>query len=120
MGVLNNDLLINVNMIENSSGRGLVSEVPEEIIGWSWVSFFLTGICRLGNQSYVAIIGFVCILNIFMMVILGFQGRKLAWKNKRWKSIEHFEQVQKRWDYAGYAALAIYLFYALKGLISLF
>ncbi|HLR90438.1 MAG TPA: hypothetical protein VK040_05740 [Balneolaceae bacterium] len=107
-------------MIENSSGRGLESEVPEEIIRWSWGAFFLTGIWGIGNRSYVALLGFVPILNIFMMVILGFQGRKLAWKNKRWKSIEHFEQVQKRWDYAGYAALAIYLFYALKGLISLF
>lgn len=106
--------------MENSSGLGEKSEVPAEVIKWSWGAFFLTGIWGLGNRTYVALLGFVPILNIIMMVVLGFQGRKLAWRNKQWESIEHFEQVQKKWDYAGYAALAVYLFFILKGFISIF
>lgn len=105
--------------MENRSGQGEKAEVPAEIVRWSWGAFFLNGIWGLGNRTYFALLAFIPILNIMMMIVLGFQGRKLAWKNKDWESIEHFEAVQRKWDIAGFVALAVYLFYVIKGFISI-
>ncbi len=32
-----------------------------------------------------------------MMVLLGINGNKWAWQYKKWKSIEHFKTIQKKW-----------------------
>lgn len=29
------------------------------------------------------------------------QGRELAWQNKRWESVEHFNEVQRKWSLWG-------------------
>ncbi|MBI3231352.1 MAG: hypothetical protein HYZ45_14665, partial [Burkholderiales bacterium] len=36
--------------------------------------------------------------NLIGMIYLGINGRELAWQNKRWESVEHFQQVQKKWS----------------------
>ena len=36
-----------------------------------------------------------------MSIYLGIKGRELAWQNKRWDSVEHFNSVQKRWSIWG-------------------
>ena len=33
-----------------------------------------------------------------MAIVLGFKGREWAWKNKKWRDIDHFRAVQKRWS----------------------
>jgi len=34
-------------------------------------------------------------------IYLGIKGRELAWQNKRWDSVEHFNSVQRRWSVWG-------------------
>ena len=33
-----------------------------------------------------------------MAFYLGFKGREMAWRNKRWDSIDEFNRVQKKWS----------------------
>ena len=101
--------------MENTSGQGENSVVPEEIDRWNWGALFLNVIWGIGNKTYVAFFALIPIINIFVLIALAYNGNKWAWKNKRWESIEHFKSVQRKWNVAGYAALVVYLFYFLKG-----
>ncbi|TVQ03040.1 MAG: ribonuclease G [Balneolaceae bacterium] len=105
--------------MENTSGQGDDSAVPKEIDNWNWGAVFLSLIWGIGNKTYVAFFVLVPIINIFVLIALGYNGNKWAWRNKKWESIEHFKQVQKRWTYAGYVTFAIYIFLFIRGLYSL-
>ena len=43
-------------------------------------------------MAIVPYIGFI------MALYLGFKGREMAWRNKRWDSIDEFNRVQKKWS----------------------
>lgn len=111
---------MNNTMEENSSGQGEKAALPKELDRWNWGAFFLNAIWGVGNKTYVALLALVPVVNIFMMIALGLNGNKWAWKNREWKSVEHFQKVQKRWNAAGYFALGVYLYFLIKGLIALF
>ena len=36
-------------------------------------------------------------IGLIVSIYLGIKGRELAWKNKKWDSLEHFNQVQRSW-----------------------
>ena len=40
-----------------------------------------------------------------MVIILGIKGREWAWQAKKWDSVEHFNEVQKKWSIAGVVLL---------------
>ena len=107
-------------MEENSSAQVEKPAMPEELNRWSWGAFFLSAIWGVGNKTYVALLVFVPVINIFVMIALGLKGNKWAWRNKEWDSVEHFVKVQKRWEIAGYIALGFYLYFLIKGLVGLF
>ncbi len=114
--------IVNYNldtMEENSSGQGKNAVIPKEIDQWSWGAFFLNAIWGAGNKTYVALLAIIPFINIIMMIVLGLNGNKWAWRNKRWESVEHFEKVQKRWAAAGFLALGFYLYFLVKGIMSL-
>lgn len=75
--------------------------IPDGIKGWSWGAFILNGIWAIGNRTWVGLLSFIPIVGIIMCVILGIKGREWAWRNKEWKSIEHFNRVQKKWSFWG-------------------
>jgi len=102
-----------------SKDQSKIDTIPDEIMGWSWGACFLNGIWGVGNRTYSALLAFVPVLNIVMMFILGLNGRKWAWKNKQWESVEHFNRVQKKWDIAGMITLAIYVIFVLKGMVEI-
>jgi heme/copper-type cytochrome/quinol oxidase subunit 2 len=83
--------------MENTSGRGKDSEVPSEIQTWNWGAFFLNVLWGLFNRTYIALLSAIPVVGILMAFVLGFKGNEWAWQNKRWKSIEHFQRVQKLW-----------------------
>jgi len=105
--------------MDNSKDQSKTDTIPDEIHGWSWGACFLNGIWGVGNRTYSALLAFLPVLNIVMMFILGLNGRKWAWKNKQWESVEHFNRVQKKWDIAGMIALAIYVIVVLKGMVEI-
>jgi len=71
--------------------------VPDEIKGWNFGAFFLNWIWGIGNQTYIAFLAFVPVVGFFITFFLGVKGNELAWRNKKWESIEEFKRVQRQW-----------------------
>ncbi len=94
-------------LTQNSSGTGKFAEVPFEIRGWNWGAFLLSWIWGLANNSYIALLCLIPVVNIVMIFVLGANGSKWAWQNKKWDSIEHFKRVQKNWAVAGFIILGL-------------
>lgn len=82
---------------ENTSGRGKDAIIPDEIKGWSWGGFLWSWIWGIGNNTYIALLALIPYVGFIVSIYLGVKGRELAWRNKRWDSIEHFQSVQRKW-----------------------
>jgi hypothetical protein len=87
--------------MDNTSGHGKASAVPSEVRRWNWGGLLLTWVWGIGNSTYIAFLCFVPFLNIIMPFVLGAKGSEWAWRNRRWKSVEHFRKVQRNWTLAG-------------------
>ena len=93
----------------NASGQGDKSVIPDEAKGLCWGGFFLGWIWGVFNSVWIALLTLIPIINIVVIFFLLFKGREWAWKKKEWKSVEHFNSVQKKWTIAGLIWTAIYL-----------
>lgn len=93
--------------------------VPDEIKGWSWGAFFLNWIWGVGNNTYRAFWVFVPYVNLIMIIYLGLKGNELAWKHKKWESIEQFKKVQKKWTTAAFIFLAVCILVGVLGTLFL-
>jgi hypothetical protein len=99
-------------MTVNTSGQGSTATVPAEIDRWNWGAFLLTWIWGIGNNTLVALLALVPLVNLVMPFVLGAKGSAWAWRNKHWDSVEHFRRVQRSWAKWG---LALWL--AMIGLV---
>ncbi|MGO2013258.1 MAG: cytochrome c oxidase assembly factor Coa1 family protein [Pseudoalteromonas sp.] len=90
-----------------TSGKGKNSVVPPQIKGWNWGACLLNWIWGLGNNTFIALLMFVPIVNVVMFFMLGAKGNEWAWKNNIWRDVEHFKKVQKKWRNASFALLII-------------
>lgn len=86
---------------ENNSGQGKVDYYPDGVTGWSWGAFFLNWIWAIGNRTWIGLLALIPYVGFVMSIILGIYGRKWAWQNKRWESVEHFQAVQRKWSFWG-------------------
>jgi hypothetical protein len=86
---------------ENNSGGGSGIVPPAGVSGWSWGAFFLSWIWAVFNKTWVGLLALVPYVGFLAAIYLGIKGRELAWRNKRWESLEHFNQVQRRWSVWG-------------------
>lgn len=87
---------------ENTSG--MKSTVPPEIAakGWNWGAFFWNWIWCLSHGMPLIGIGILigsCIPGVGLVaaIILGIQGNKLGWQNRRFDSVDHFFKVERTW-----------------------
>ncbi|MFA5976456.1 MAG: ribonuclease G [Elusimicrobiota bacterium] len=87
--------------MENTSGHGIATVVPEEIKQWSWGAFLLNWIWGISNGTYIALLALIPYVGFIMAIVLGFKGNEWAWRNKRWESVEQFQRVQKKWTLWG-------------------
>jgi hypothetical protein len=85
----------------NTSGSGANARVPDEARGLSWGGFLMNWIWGPFNGSYIALLSLAPIVGFFVPFYLLFKGRELAWRNRRWDSVEHFNRVQRRWGLVG-------------------
>lgn len=96
--------------------------IPWEIRGWNWGAFGLSWIWGLGNDTYIALLALIPIVNIVMIFVLGARGNEWAWRNGHWDSIEHFKAAQRRWTVAWLILLgigiAILFFLVILGIMS--
>lgn len=97
--------------MENTSGQGKLANVPAEIDNWNWGAFLANWIWGIGNNTYIAFLMFIPLVNIVMPFVLGAKGSTWAWRNKRWESVEHFRSVQRKW--AKWAAIFYVVFISL-------
>ncbi len=86
---------------ENNSGEGSGIEPPPGVKGWSWGAFLLNWIWAVFNRTWIGLLCLIPYIGFVFSFYLGFKGRELAWRNKRWDSLEHFNSVQRRWSIWG-------------------
>ncbi|GAB2840721.1 hypothetical protein GCM10027277_04610 [Pseudoduganella ginsengisoli] len=82
---------------KNTSGTGPGAEIPPGVAGWSWGAFLLNWIWAIGNRTWVGLLALVPYIGFIAAIYLGVKGRELAWRNKQWDSVEHFNRVQRKW-----------------------
>ena len=85
---------------ENNSGMKQ-NTFPEGIKGWSWGALLLNTIWGVFNRSYIGLLALIPYVGFVFAIYLGLKGRELAWKNKYWESVEHFNAVQRKWTLWG-------------------
>ena len=98
-----------VTPLPTSSYQNL-SSVPAEIKGWNWGAFLLGGFWSIGNQVWIGLLSFIPYIGLGVAFYLGIKGNELAWKSKRWDSIEQFKSAQRKWAIAGLVALVFFFF----------
>lgn len=76
-------------------------DIPDGVKGWSWGAFLLNWIWAVGNRSWIGLLSLVPYVGWIVVFWLGFKGREMAWKNKQWDSLEHFNRVQRKWSQWG-------------------
>ena len=98
--------------LANNSGQGPDSPVLDIVAKrFNWGAFLLTWIWGLGNRTYITLLVFVgVILGIIpfigwliplgLSIWFGIKGNTWAWQNRKWKSVEHFHEVQRKWAIA--------------------
>jgi hypothetical protein len=96
-------------MESNTSGHGVATVLPREIDRWNWGAFLLNWVWGLGNNTVIALVMFVPIVNMVMPFVLGAKGSAWAWRNKRWETLDHFKRVQRLWAIWGVVAWIILL-----------
>ena len=78
-----------------------VAQLPVETLKkFNWGAFLLNWIWGLGNKTYLPLI----VLPI-AFIPFGSKGNEWAWQNKQWMSVEHFDDVQKKWALAAVIVL---------------
>ena len=87
--------------VENNSGGGRAITPPPGVAGWSWGAFLLNWIWSAPNKVWIGLFALLPYVGFLMAVYLGVKGRELAWRNKRWDGLDHFNRVQKRWSIWG-------------------
>lgn len=83
---------------ENTSGMGKGVALPDGVKGWSWGAFLLNWIWAIGNKTWIGLLCLIPYIGFVVSIYLGIKGRELAWQNKRWDSLEHFNRVQRQWS----------------------
>ena len=86
---------------ENNSGEGSGTIPPPGVKGWSWGAFLLNWIWSIGNRTWIGLLCLLPYIGFVFSIYLGIKGRELAWRNKRWDSLEHFNRVQRKWTVWG-------------------
>jgi hypothetical protein len=88
--------------MDNTSG--MKSTVPPEVTGqgWNWGAFYFSWIWCMAHGMPLIGIGILvgsCLpfVGIIAMIVLGIQGNKLAWQNRRFESVDHFTTVERIW-----------------------
>ncbi|MBE9126272.1 MULTISPECIES: serine/threonine protein kinase [unclassified Coleofasciculus] len=107
MGMTLNRRVVRRELIpfENNSGQGNlfdpVVSVPDEIKGWNWGAFLLSGFWPFTNHVWLGLLSWVPQVGWLMAIAMGAKGNEWAWKSRRWNSIEQFKAHQRGWAIAG-------------------
>lgn len=104
----------------NDSGMGAASTLPPELQGFNWGALLGSWIWGLGNSVWIGLLGLVPCVGFFARFYLGSKGNEMAWKSKRWESVQAFQSAQKTWAIVGFALIGVTLFMSLISSAILF
>ena len=82
---------------ENNSGGGALSDIPAGVKGFSWGALIWSWLWSIFNGTWIGLLALVPYVGFGVAIYLGFKGREMAWRNKRWDNLEHFNRVQRSW-----------------------
>ena len=103
------------SMRSNGSGQGEHSSaLPTELQGFNWGAFFIPFFWGIAHETWIALL---CLITGLVGAIfgplgsmgaafgfsfwLGMQGNEFAWRNRKWSSVQEFEDVQQKWATSG-------------------
>ena len=78
-----------------------------EVYKWSWGAFALYPFWGFFNGCWWAFFALLVSWSILPSILFGIYGRRLAWENRKWLSIQDFIDTQKTWDICGLILFAI-------------
>ena len=90
---------------QNTSGKAN-GKIPPSIKRWNWAAFLMPAVWGLfSGVPFTALLFAAAFLpstaQLLIMIsaslFLGFKGNELAWRGKKWQSIEHFNSFQRQW-----------------------
>lgn len=82
----------------NNSGTG--GPPPPEVSGWNWGAFFWTWLWGISHGVWISFVVFL--LGFIWNIYLGLKGSELAWRSRRFDSIEQFKATQRAWAMWGW------------------
>jgi hypothetical protein len=98
---------------DNTSGQGLNATAPPAATRWNWGAFMFTVLWLRGNNltgrdvdAFLRWKGRLRARRI-LFYTLGAEANELAWRSRRWPSVQAFTSVQRRWNTAGLTALGL-------------
>jgi hypothetical protein len=101
--------------LDNRSGEGKNSVIPKEIKKWNWGAAGLTWIWGVYHGVWVAMIVLVSakipFASLIVTIFLGIKGNELAWKAKKYESVEKFLAAQNKWKKWGIIILVLQLIF---------
>ncbi len=117
----------NPTVAPNDSGTP-EAELPQSIKGWNWGALFLPFIWGPFNRVWLGLaVPIVLFLPIHwtlglliygpFAMFVGMRGNELAWRARKWKSVEHFKLVQglwAKWGIIGFTAFTISILFAVS------
>jgi hypothetical protein len=104
--------------IQNSNPIGItgVSEVnglngpfPPELRTWNTGAFCLPLFWGISHGIWLALLTLISPLSLILAIVLGVKGNEMAWKSRKFESIEHFKLVQSIWAKWGLGCLIFQL-----------
>ena len=98
------------NAYNNDSGMGDASVLPAELHGFNWGALFGSWIWSLGNSVWIGLLCLVPCVGFFVRFFLGAKGNEMAWKSKRWDSVQSFKSTQTIWAIVGGVLVGMSLF----------
>ena len=91
----------------NDSGTGATAVLPDQLRGFNWGAFLMNWLWAVNHATWLGLLCFVPYAGVVMQFMLGFKGNEWAWQNRKWDSIEHFQETQKVWTKWGVGLLIV-------------
>jgi len=98
---------------------------PPSAAGWSFAGFVPFGIFAfVNNMTMWGVVGLI--VNILLgplyvvyAIIIGLQGKKLAWENRHFDSVQQFDDTMKAWNMWGLILLIVgVVIFILQGCVT--
>ena len=88
-------------------------ETPQNIKQWNWGAFWLSWIWGIGNKSFNTFFALIPYFGFIWMFVCGAKGNEWAWENKKWASVEDYNNTQRKWAIIGNSLAILSLILAL-------